>query len=136
MQLIVSPPKSGYINVVQSIKVNGAIQFLWPNSVYSHPESLWSSQPVLHRQKFSVGRLTRYLLRNGAGMFRRFGRALEIVEKAGPVRLREKDGSLVSLHVRCHREGMISELVVPGLRRADAQRFWSGPIFTVNDGSE
>ena len=61
------------------------------------------------------------------------GGALEVVEEPSSIRLREKDGALMFLHVCCHCEWVVAELVVSGLRRSNAERLWSGPVFSVDD---
>ena len=80
-----------------------------------------------------MGSLAGYLLSDGCHVFRSLGRPLEVVEKACAVRLREENGTLVFLDVRCHCERVVGEFVVPRLIRSDAERLWSGPVLSIDD---
>ncbi len=62
MQLVVFLPQSWHVNIVQSIQASSVVHLLRLQYVSPHHEPLRRSQPILHRQQLSVGRLARHLL--------------------------------------------------------------------------
>ena len=58
---------------------------------------------------------------------------LKVVKKASSIRLWEEDGALVFLHVCCHGDRMVCELVVPGLCWPNSQCLGSRPVLPIND---
>lgn len=133
VQLVFLPPQGGHIDVVEAVQADRSVKPLRPDVVYDDSEALWSPQPILHRQKLRVGRLTGDVLHNGGHVFRRLCGAHDMVEQPRTVRLREKDGAVIFVLFRGHLQGVVGQLVMSVMVGIDGECIWAGPVFPVDD---
>lgn len=136
MKLILFLSQSRDIDIIGAVETDRTIQPLRSQGLDDDCEPLWSSQPVLHKERLCARSLARDLLHYSCHLLRMLSSAHEMVQQPRAVRLREENGAVVLLLFCGHRLWVISELVVPGLVRLYTEGVRPCPVLSVYDWVE